>query len=201
MEQPRAWTDVAPVRIKEMTGLAETSAMPAAVATDFESAVHEHARLVFKVAYSVVRNVEDAEDCVQETFLRAYRSGDLPQVQEPKAWLARIAWRVAVDRVKRHPVEALEELAERGFEPASSAESADSGLIEDEKVSMLHKLMATLPEDLRQTLVLSTVEEMSSAAIGKVLGIPETSVRTRLFRARQLLKEKLASMMEGKNGK
>lgn len=201
MEQPRAWTGVAPVRMKELTGLAETSAMPAAVATDFESVVHEHARLVFKVAYSVVRNVEDAEDCVQETFLRAYRSGDLPQVQDPKAWLARIAWRVAIDRVKKHPVEALEELEEKGFEAVSNVESVDLGLIEDEKVSMLHKLMATLPEDLRQTLVLSTVEEMSSAEVGKVLGIPETSVRTRLFRARQLLKEKLASMMEGKNGK
>lgn len=200
MEQPRAWTGVAPVRMKELSSLAETSAM-AATSTDFDSVVHEHARLVFKVAYSVVRNVEDAEDCVQETFLRAYRSGDLPQIHDPKAWLARIAWRVAIDRVKKHPVEALEELAEKGFEPAAGGESADTGLIESEKVAMLHKLMATLPDDLRQTLVLSTVEEMSSVEIGKVLGIPETSVRTRLFRARQLLKEKLASMMEGRNGK
>src|SRR5512147_1606632 len=99
MEQPRIWTGVAPVRMKELTSLAETSAM-AATSTDFESVVHEHARLVFKVAYSVVRNVEDAEDCVQETFLRAYRSGDLPEINDPKAWLARIAWRVAIDRVK-----------------------------------------------------------------------------------------------------
>ncbi len=201
MEQPRAWTGVAPVRIKELTGLAETSAMSAVVATDFESVVHDHARLVFKVAYSVVRNVEDAEDCVQETFLRAYRSGELPQIQDPKAWLAKIAWRVAIDRVKKHPVEALEELAEKGFEPASNADGAEWELIEHEKVSMLHMLMATLPEDLRQTLILSTIEEMSSAQIANVLGIPESSVRTRLFRARQLLKEKLAWMMEGRNGK
>lgn len=148
-----------------------------------------------------MRNVEDAEDCVQETFLRAYKSGDLPQILDPKAWLARIAWRVAIDRVKKHPVEALEELAEKGFEPAAGGEGADTGLIEGERVAMLHKLMATLPEDLRHTLVLSTVEEMSSVQIAQVLGIPETSVRTRLFRARQLLKEKLVSMMEGKNGK
>lgn len=199
MEQPRAWTGVAPVRMEELS-LAETSAM-AATSTDFDAVVHEHARLVFKVAYSVVRNVEDAEDCVQETFLRAYRSGDLPEIQDPKAWLARIAWRVAIDRVKKHPVEALEELAEKGFEPAADGESVDIGLIENEKVALLHKLMATLPEELRQTLVLSTVEEMTSVKIGQVLGIPETSVRTRLFRARQLLKEKLASMMEGRNGK
>lgn len=200
MEQPRAWTGVAPVRVKELTSLAETSAT-AAMATDFESVVHDHARLVFKVAYSVVRNVEDAEDCVQETFLRAYRSGELPNVLDAKAWLARIAWRVAIDRVKKHPVEALEELAEKGFEPTANGMGADRGLIENEKTALLHKLMATLPDDLRQTLILSTVEEMSSPEIAKVLEIPETSVRTRLFRARQLLKEKLASLMEGRNGK
>lgn len=186
--------------MKELTSLAETSAM-AATSTDFESVVREHARLVFKVAYSVVRNVEDAEDCVQETFLRAYRSGDLPEILDPKAWLARIAWRVAIDRVKKHPVEALDELAEKGFEPVARAESADQGMIERERVAILHKLMETLPDDLRQTVVLSTVQEMSSVEIGQVLGIPETSVRTRLFRARQLLKEKLAAMMEGRNGK
>lgn len=200
MEQPRAWTGVAPVRVKELTSLAETSAT-AATATEFESVVHEHARLVFKVAYSVVRNVEDAEDCVQETFLRAYRSGELPNVLDSKAWLARIAWRVAIDRVKKHPVEALDELAEKGFEPAAGGTSVDCGLIENEKTALLHKMMATLPDDLRQTLILSTVEEMSSPEIAKVLEIPETSVRTRLFRARQLLREKLAAMMEGRNGK
>ena len=68
--------------MKEPISLAETSVVPAE-ATDFDAVVHEHARFVFKVAYSVLRNVEDAEDAVQETFLRAYqnwhtyrRSGD-----------------------------------------------------------------------------------------------------------------------------
>jgi RNA polymerase sigma-70 factor, ECF subfamily len=200
MEQPRAWTGVAPVRMKEPISLAETSAVPA-IATDFESVVHDHARFVFKVAYSVLRNVEDAEDTVQETFLRAYRSGEISEIREMKAWLARIAWRVAIDRVKKSPVTAIEELAETGFEPVADALRADDSMITQEKVALLHKLMATLPEDLRHALVLSTVEEMTSAQIAEVLGIPETSVRTRLFRGRQLLKEKLAAWMEGRNGK
>jgi RNA polymerase sigma-70 factor, ECF subfamily len=199
MEQPRVWTGVAPVRVKEPS-LAETSAVPA-IATDFESVVHEHARFVFKVAYSVLRNVEDSEDTVQETFLRAYRSGEINQVRDMKAWLARIAWRAAIDRVKKLPVKAIEDLAETGFEPVAGNPRADDSLIAQEKVTLLHKMMATLPEDLRHALVLSTVEEMTSAQIAEVLGIPETSVRTRLFRARQLLKEKLAAWMEGRNGK
>jgi RNA polymerase sigma-70 factor (ECF subfamily) len=186
--------------MKEPISLAETSAVPA-VATDFESVVHEHARFVFKVAYSVLRHVEDAEDTVQETFLRAYRSGELAEVRDMKAWLARIAWRAAIDRVKKAPVTAIEDLAETGFEPVSSDARADESLIAQEKVALLHKMMATLPEDLRHALVLSTVEEMTSAQIAAVLGIPETSVRTRLFRGRLLLKEKLAVWMEGRNGK
>ena len=96
---------------------------------------------------------------------------------------------------------ALEELAETGFEPVAVGARAADSMIAHEKVTLLHKLMATLPEDLRHALVLSTVEEMTSAQIAEVLGIPETSVRTRLFRGRQLLKEKLAAWMEGRNGK
>ena len=186
--------------MKEPISLAETSAAPA-VATDFESVVHEHARFVFKVAYSVLRNVEDSEDTVQETFLRAYRSGELAEVRDMKAWLARIAWRAAIDRVKKAPVAAIEELAEKGFEPEAGEVRADDSMIAQERVALLHKMMATLPEDLRHAMVLSTVEEMTSAQIAGVLRIPETSVRTRLFRARQMLKEKLAAWMEGRNGK
>ncbi len=200
MEQPGAWTGVAQAGMKEPNILADASVTQAA-ATDFESVVHQHARLVFKVAYSVLRNVEDAEDVVQETFLRAFKSGDLPEIREVKAWLARIAWRCAIDRTHKAPVTALEELSETGFEPVDKRERAEATVIADEKVQLLHKLMATLPDDLRETLVLSTVEEMSSVEIAKALGIPETSVRTRLFRARQLLKEKLASLMEGDHGK
>jgi RNA polymerase sigma-70 factor (ECF subfamily) len=118
-----------------------------------------------------------------------------------KAWLARIAWRAAIDRAKRTPLAAIEEMAETGFEPAAEGVAADESLIAQEKVALLHKMMATLPDDLRHAMALSTVQEMTSAQIAEVLGIPETSVRTRLFRGRQLLKEKLAAWMEGRNGR
>jgi RNA polymerase sigma-70 factor (ECF subfamily) len=65
--------------------------------------------------------------------------------------------------------------------------------------SQLDKMIATLPQDLRQTLLLSTVEELNSTEIAAVLGIPEGSVRTRLMRARNLLKQKLAAAMEGQH--
>ncbi len=62
----------------------------------------------------------------------------------------------------------------------------------------MEKMIAALPEDLRQPLELSTVQELNSVEIAEVMGIPESSVRTRLMRARRLLKEKLATLMEVK---
>lgn len=169
-------------------------------ATDVESVVREHTRFVFKVAYSILRNVEDAEDVVQETFLRVHRSGELPNVREVRPWLARIAWRVALDRVNPRQEIALGPLMEAGFQAHAKETGAEQLLVQQEQVALLHRLIVTLPEELRHALVLSTVEEMNSVEIGKVLGIPEASVRTRLFRARQMLKEKLAAWMEGGHG-
>jgi RNA polymerase sigma-70 factor (ECF subfamily) len=169
-------------------------------ATDLESVVREHARFVFKVAYSILRSVEDAEDVVQETFLRVHRSGELPNIREVRPWLARIAWRAALDRVHPRPEIELESLTEAGFQAHAKGAGAEQLLVQQEQVALLHRLIVTLPEELRHALVLSTVEEMSSVEIGKVLGIPEGTVRTRLLRARQMLKQKLAAWMEGGHG-
>src|SRR5689334_14025160 len=73
--------------------------MAAQSESELEALVRDHAQLVFRIAYSVLRNHADAEDATQETFLRAVRHrAKLREIQEPKAWLARIAWRVAIDR-------------------------------------------------------------------------------------------------------
>src|SRR5437868_5044242 len=69
-----------------------------------EAAVRDHARLVYRVAYSILRNHHDAEDAAQETFVKVlkYRRR-LGGVQDQRTWLARIAWRVALDRKKKTP--------------------------------------------------------------------------------------------------
>src|SRR2546423_3856027 len=78
---------------------------PSTAADDaVETLVREHARFVFQVAYAVLRHSHDAEDVVQETFLRVVRhQSELSDVREPRAWLARIAWRLAVDRRRNQP--------------------------------------------------------------------------------------------------
>ena len=73
----------------------------AASSVTVEDLVREHARTVFRVAFSVVRNHADAEDVVQETFLRATRFGKLNSIENHRAWLVKIAWRLALDRTRR----------------------------------------------------------------------------------------------------
>jgi len=157
-----------------------------------ESVVREHARLVFKVAYGVLRNSHDAEDVVQEVYLRVHRSG-IKGVEDMRAWLARIAFRLAIDRLRKP--HALELPA---MEMPSSEPDAERLAIHRQRVERVQKLIAALPEALRYPLVLSAIEEMNSRQIGEVMDIPESSVRGRIFRARQILKERLSAMTETK---
>jgi RNA polymerase sigma-70 factor, ECF subfamily len=167
-----------------------------------EAAVREHARLVYRIAYSVLRNHHDAEDATQETFMRVLRyKRKLEGVQDPKTWLARIAWRVAIERVKKRPEISLSE-AETGravLELRSQLASTEESLLGKEIAEQLESLIATLPEPLRDALRLSMVDELAPSEVAEVLETSESSVRSRVFRARLILKEKLAAL-EGKYG-
>ncbi len=157
-----------------------------------ESIVRQHARFVFKVAYGVLHNSHDAEDVVQEVFLRVHRSGT-KDVRDMRGWLARIAFRLAIDRT-RQP-EALD-IAD--LDLTSAAPSAEHAAVHRQQVELMHKLIAALPGELRYPLVLSAIEELNSRQIGEILGIPESSVRGRIMRARQVLKQKLLAVTEAK---
>jgi RNA polymerase sigma-70 factor, ECF subfamily len=161
-----------------------------------EDLVRQHARLVYRIAYAVLRRHHDAEDATQETFVRVLRySRKLAGVEDPKTWLARIAWRVAVDRSKQHGRRreiALEDSERPVEEVVSSGPPADEAMLGNQVGTVLEKLMTALPEKLREPLILSTIEEMSPREVAATLGINEAAVRSRVFRARQILREKLA---------
>ncbi len=158
-----------------------------------EAAVREHSRLVFRIAFSVLRNPADAEDATQEIFLRALRYGKkISGIVDRKAWLARIAWRVAIERRKQ-----TDRLAGRNEEAGESlvahAPAADRVLLENERSAALERLISALPGPLRDALVLSTIEEIAPREVAVMLGISEAAVRSRCFRARGILRDKLLS--------
>ena len=164
--------------------------------TGFAELVQRQSRFVFRVAYAVLLNRQDAEDAVQETFLKLYRNRGWRNVENERAFLARAAWRVAVDLRPRHP-EVLSLDCEAGQERANQAASPDPGperaAILADQHARIHTMIDALPEELRLPLILSAGDELNSREIGQVLGIPEGTVRTRLQRARDLLRRKLAA--------
>ena len=154
----------------------------------FAALVRRQSRFVYKVAYSILRNIQDAEDATQECFLKLYRNSSWTGIQDERAFLARAAWRIAVDKLsKREPSAPDRSLESCAATPEQLALNADWNAI-------VHKLMDALPEELRQPLALSALDELNSSQIGKVLGIPDATVRSRLLRARQILKTKLTAL-------
>ena len=169
-------------------------------AADLEVLVQEHSALLFRIACSVLRHPQDAEDAVQEVFLRALRHREkLARVADPRAWLARVAWRVALDRRRRRPEVPLEEAAEAVRSLRSSGASSHQIAADRQMMALLEALIAGLPAELRDALTLSTVEELPAAEVATLLDIPEATVRSRVFRARQILKEKLAALLEARH--
>jgi RNA polymerase sigma-70 factor, ECF subfamily len=165
---------------------------------ELELAVRQHARLVYRIAYSALRNHHDAEDATQETFMRVLRyRRTLADVQDPRTWLARIAWRVAVKRRRKVVEVAWDELSEVAALVGSRTATADEVVLGAEMSGVLSKVIATLPAKLRDPLTLSTLEEMSPRDIAEALGTNEAAVRSRLFRARQVLREKLTALLGG----
>jgi len=166
-----------------------------------DATVRDYARLVYRIAYAVLRNHHDAEDAAQETFVRVLRyGGKLDRISDRKAWLARIAWRVATTRRKKLHEVPLDDAVHTEELLRSSLAGADDLLIAGERAELLGRLIGGLPTQLRDIVTLSILQDLEIAEMATILEIPETAVRSRLFRARQILKEKLTALLEKKHG-
>ncbi len=161
----------------------------------FVALVNRQSGFVFRVAFAVLRHSHDAEDVVQETFLKVYGKGQWDQIQDERAYLARVAWRVAISRRSRR-ADIVPMPETRSSEPTPEESATQSNWSFE-----VQKLIDALPEELRHPLLLSATDELKSQEIATILRIPEGTVRNRLFRARQLLKQKLMSLAETRHGR
>ena len=159
---------------------------------EFAGLVERQWRFAYRVAWGVLRNAHDAEDAAQETFLKIFRGQAWRGLRDEKAFVARACWREAITKVRgRHLRDEgeMETLADTEAGPEERVAAANWE-------AAMHRLIDSLPEELRQPLVLSV--EMNSREIAAAMGIPEGTVRTRLMRARAMLREKMAGMGEGR---
>lgn len=155
--------------------------------------VAAYSATLYRVAYSVVRNAAEAEDAVQEAFVRVLRNEDkLSEVRDPRVWLIRIVWNVVLDRKRRAKTRPEnDDIADYArILPAAEA-GADDSLVSTETHARILALIDRLPQKERQALLLSAVDELSTVEIANVLRTTESSVRSRIFRARRLLSDML----------
>lgn len=166
---------------------------------EFAGLVERQWRFAWKVAWAVLRQAEDAEDAAQEVFLRILRTRAWQGLRDERAFVARAAWRAAVDRLR--DAHSRRTQLRSGNDPGTQPEDlADRAQSPEERVvvanweAAVHRLIDSLPEELRQPLALSA--EMNSREIAEAMGIPEGTVRTRLMRARSMLREKMGALEE-----
>jgi RNA polymerase sigma-70 factor (ECF subfamily) len=153
-----------------------------------EALMRRHNRLLYRTARAILRDDAEAEDAVQEAYLRAYRALHAFRGESKfSTWLVRIAANEALMRRRRNaraaavvPIDAAAELP------------AEEKVGDDMLRRLLEKRIDALPEDYRAVFVLRALEELSVQDTAAALDIPEATVRSRHFRARSLLRESLA---------
>ena len=159
-------------------------------AVDLEALVETYAGLLFRVAHSVLRSRAEAEDAVQDAFVRVLeRAGTLPAVRDMRVWLVRIVWNLALDRKRRGRTEQMDEQFADSL--AALDVPADEALGEAQRVRAVLRAMERLPKGERRVILLSATEELTTAEIAQILGKSEPAVRALLFRARARLRERL----------
>jgi len=155
---------------------------------EFEERLRDSGTLAFRVAFSVLRHREDAEDVAQESLGKAYRSfAKLRDPERFRAWLVRMTWRMALDRRRGDRRRSTREQA--AIELVSGA--SETSHAERERAEHLWAAIDSLPEKLRLVIVLSSIEGHDTREVASLLQIPEGTVRSRLFLARKALAEKL----------
>jgi RNA polymerase sigma-70 factor (ECF subfamily) len=151
--------------------------------------VAEYSTTLYRVAYSVTRNSAEAEDIVQETFLRVLKhQNKLGEIRDARVWLVRIAWNLALDRKRRSKVRPeTEDIADLVRTLPAVERRADEEVISSQEHARMLALIDQLPVKEREALLLSALEELSTTEIASICSTTESSIRSRIFRARREL--------------
>ena len=173
---------------------------------EFEARLVESSTLAFRVAYGVLRHRQDAEDVAQEAFVKAYRRfSELRDRERFRAWLVRMTWRLAIDRQRGDRRRATREGHAdhstnpdgRRYQPPAALED----LAARERADRLWAAIDALPDKLRVVVVLANIEGHDIREVARLLGLPDGTVKSRLFLARQRLKEQLQWMLSDPAGR
>ena len=173
----------------------------------FEADALQHIDSLYANALRLTRNEADADDLVQETFVKAYRFKDrFEEGSNLRAWLFRIQYNTFVNRYRRHVKrrDIYEEMSHGGAVGEAVVSRAGLSAMVDADANALRPMLSReiraaldgLPEDQRTVVLLADVEEFSYKEVAEIVGCPIGTVMSRLHRARRVLKERLAAQAQ-----
>ncbi|WP_459974275.1 RNA polymerase sigma factor SigE [Mycobacterium sp. MUNTM1] len=166
----------------------DKAAMPS-----WDELVRQHADRVYRLAYRLSGNQHDAEDLTQETFIRVFRSVQNYQPGTFEGWLHRITTNLFLDMVRRRSRIRMEALPE-DYERVPADEPNPEQIYHDSRLGPdLQAALDSLPPEFRAAVVLCDIEGLSYEEIGATLGVKLGTVRSRIHRGRQALRDYLAA--------
>ena len=166
----------------------------------FNQLMELHERRMYAVALRMCANREDAQDCLQEAMLRVYRAiGSFKGQSTFSTWVYRITMNTCLDELRRKKNRqntSLDNLLDMGWAPADENNVPEQQAIRAETRRRLHAAIRELPEDMRAAVVLRDIQGFSYDEIARMLEINVGTIKSRISRGREKLREKLKENAE-----
>ncbi len=162
-------------------------------ANAFAELVTQHGRMIYNLCLRTLENPHEAEDVAQETFLRAWKA--LPRFRAQSrlsTWLYRIATNLCYNRLPHLQRELSALNADEVVDLPDERQGVEAQIVSAESVAVVDSAVKQLPESYRLLIILRHMQGLSYAEIADVTGMPLSSVKTGIFRARHRLREQLA---------
>jgi RNA polymerase sigma factor (sigma-70 family) len=165
----------------------------------FEQTMLPHLKAAYNLAGWMTRNPQDAEDLVQESYVKALRYFDGFQGGDGRAWLLAIVRNTCLTALRRkNSSESAQEFDERIHSGNSAPPDPEKALMSQADAALLHGCIEALPLEYREVLVMRELEELSYKEISEVASVPIGTIMSRLSRARKRLQECVTSRAGGR---
>lgn len=166
----------------------------------FNLLMEAHERRMYAVALRMCGNREDAQDCLQEAMLRVYRAiGSFKGQSTFATWVYRITMNTCLDELRRKKNKqstSLDSLLDMGWSPADEGNTPEKHALREETRKCLYGAIRELPEDMRAAVVLRDLQGLSYEEIAQALDINVGTIKSRISRGREKLREKLKQNAE-----
>jgi RNA polymerase sigma factor (sigma-70 family) len=165
----------------------------------YQALLQRYQKTVFHIVVKIIRNSDDAQDLVQETFMRAFNTLESYRSEfRFSTWLCKIAANCSIDYLRKKKIKAFS--MDKPFETKNGtveveledkSANPEEYLLRKQRIMSIEEAITSLPDKYREVIIYRHHDDKSYEEIAKIMGIPIGTVKARIFRARELLKKKL----------